>query len=61
LCSAKISERLVPKIYKLAKAKGLPMTRVVDEVLNDALSKIQVETVFCKVKRKGIRYQIKEA
>ena len=57
--SPRISEKLIPKIYNVAKAKGIPMTRVVDEILNDALSKIEIETVPCEVKVSKVRYRIK--
>lgn len=58
--SPRISEELIPKIYKVAKAKGVPMTKLVDEILDDALSKIEIETVPCEVKVTKVRYQIKE-
>ena len=58
--SPRISEELIPKIYRVAKAKGIPMTRVVGEILDDALSKIEIETVPCEVKVSKVRYQIKE-
>jgi tRNA G18 (ribose-2'-O)-methylase SpoU len=35
--SPKIAEDLVPKLYRLAKAHGIPMTRVVDGILRKAL------------------------
>jgi hypothetical protein len=35
--SPKIAEDLVPKLYRLAKAHGVPMTRVVDGILREAL------------------------
>ena len=35
--SPKIAEDLVPKLYRMAKANGLPMTRVVDGILREAL------------------------
>ena len=58
--SPRISEELIPKIYKVAKAKGVPMTKLVDEILDDALSKIEIETVPCEVKVTKVRYQIKQ-
>ena len=36
--SPKIKEDLVAKLYKVAKEKGLPMTKLVDEILRDALN-----------------------
>jgi len=60
LYSPRISEELIPKIYKVAKAKGVPMTKVVDEILDDALTKIEIESVPYEVKVSKVRYQIKE-
>lgn len=53
--SPKVSEKLIPKIYKVARAKGVPMTKLVDGILKETLSKIRVETVPCEVKRKSVR------
>ena len=36
--SPKIKDDLIPGLYKLAKDKGLPMTKVVDKILRDALN-----------------------
>jgi len=60
LYSPRISEKLIPKIYKVAKTKGVPITKLVDEILNNALSKIEIETVPCEVKVTKVQYQIKE-
>ena len=35
--SPKIAEDLIPRIYRLAQAKGVPMTKVVDGILRKAL------------------------
>ncbi len=35
--SPKIKEDLIPRIYRIAKKKGIPMTTLVDEVLRKAL------------------------
>jgi len=37
--SPKINEVLIPELYKLAKEKGMPMTRMADTLLADALEK----------------------
>ncbi len=58
--SPRISEKLIPKIYRVAKAKGVPMTKLVNEILKDALSKIEIETIPCEVKVSKVRYQIKQ-
>ncbi len=36
--SPKISEELVPVLYRLAKARKMPMTRLVDDLIRQALS-----------------------
>jgi hypothetical protein len=35
--SPKIKEELIPKIYRLAKARGIRMTSLVNEILRKAL------------------------
>jgi len=40
--SPKISEDLIPKVYRLAKAENKPMTRVVDEILRNYLNEIEI-------------------
>lgn len=35
--SPKIHEDLIPVLYRLARAKKIPMTRLVDEILRDGL------------------------
>ena len=45
--SPKIRDYLVPKLYKIARAKKVPMTRLVSKIIADAISKIEViETVI---------------
>ncbi len=41
--SPKINEELVPKLYRLGKAYKKPMTKVVDEILKEYLSKIEIK------------------
>jgi len=36
--SPKISEELIPQLYQLAKARGLKMTALVNEILSNALN-----------------------
>ena len=38
----KISDDLIPRIYRLGKAERKPMTRVVDEILRDYLDWIEI-------------------
>jgi|WetSurMetagenome_2_1015567.scaffolds.fasta_scaffold00300_17 hypothetical protein len=37
--SPKIDERLIPTLYRIAKAKGIKMTTLVNSILQDALRK----------------------
>ena len=39
--SPKIRDDLIPKLYKLGKIKGKPMTEIVDEILRDYLNRIE--------------------
>lgn len=41
--SPKIRKELIPKLYKLGKIKGKPMTEVVNEILGDYLEKTEEE------------------
>jgi len=36
--SPKIKEELIPRIYEIAKAKGVQMTTLVNEILQNALN-----------------------
>jgi peptide subunit release factor RF-3 len=42
--SPKISEDLIPKIYRVAKATRMPMTKLVNQILRETLDKIEVIT-----------------
>ena len=46
--SPKIDETLIPKIYKISRAKKLPMTKFVNQILAAAIADIAVETVVVK-------------
>lgn len=37
--SPKIAEDLIPELYKISKAKGEPMTKVVDGIIRKAITK----------------------
>ena len=41
--SPKISEELIPKLYRLSKAYKKPMTKVVDDIVRDYLSKVEIK------------------
>lgn len=36
--SPKIAEELIPVLYRTAKARGLPMTRLVNRIIREALA-----------------------
>lgn len=46
--SPKIREDLIPKLYRIAKKKGVAMTELVDNIIREAL-----ETEY-QVDRKGV-------
>ncbi len=48
--SPKIKEDLIPQLYKIAKAKKIPMTKLVNEILSEAIKKIHVEKRVVKRK-----------
>lgn len=39
--SPKISNDLIPRVYRIAKAKGVPMTRLVNQILKKGLDKME--------------------
>ena len=39
--SPKISEDLIPALYRMAKEEGRPMTRIVDRIIREKLSGIK--------------------
>ncbi len=43
--SPQIREDLIPPLYRLAKARRVPMTRLVSDILGAALAEVQVEEV----------------
>jgi hypothetical protein len=43
--SPQIREDLIPPLYRLAKARRVPMTRLVSEILAAALAEVRVEAV----------------
>ena len=40
----KIRDDLIPRLYRLAKARRIPMTRLVSELLEEALGQLEWET-----------------
>jgi len=43
--SPKIKENYIPVLYKIAKARGLPMTHIVREALDEYLSKPEIVSI----------------
>jgi hypothetical protein len=41
----KIREDLIPRLYRLAKARRIPMTRLVSELLEEVLGQLEWEAV----------------
>ena len=48
--SPKISEELIPDIYRIAKAKGISMTKYVNGLIYQAIKDIKVEVAKTKEK-----------
>ena len=47
--SPKISEDLIPNLYKIAKAKKVSMTKLVNDIVSDAIREVRVEVkVVCE-------------
>ncbi len=43
--SPKIKENYIPILYKIARARGLPMTHIVREALDEYLSKPEIVSI----------------
>ncbi len=43
--SPKIKETYIPVLYKIARARGLPMTHIVREALDEYLSKPEIVSI----------------
>lgn len=44
--SPKINEEFIPKLYKLAKAEGKPMTKLVNEIIQKHITDIEKKKNF---------------
>ena len=42
--SPRIKDELIPNLYRIAKAKGIPMTELVNSLIADAIRNVHVET-----------------
>jgi len=40
--SPKIQEDLIPRLYRLAKSKKVPMTKLVDKIIRENMAKYEV-------------------
>lgn len=38
--SPKINQKFIPFLYQLAKAKGVPMTKMVNEIINSYINQV---------------------
>ena len=55
--SPKINEEIIPELYKLAKEKRIPITRLTDTLLADALEKETGNRIdIIREKKKNISY-----
>jgi hypothetical protein len=43
--SPKISEELIPVLYKIAKVQKIPMTRLVDQIIEESLKKFDLKSL----------------
>ncbi len=41
--SPKISEKLIPRLYRMARKKGIPMTKLVNEIIDAYLQQHKEE------------------
>jgi len=52
--SPKIKEELIPVLYQIAKANKKPMTRFVNELIEEALKKVDIKMVERQMEAGGI-------
>ena len=46
----KLSEELVRKMYRIASAKGVPMTKLLNDIVAEAIGNVQVEVkMVCEI------------
>lgn len=62
--SPKIKEDLIPKIYQLARIKRIPMTKLVNQVLEKSIGssleseKREMETNLAQCKQEGVKRRV---
>ena len=44
--SPKISEKLIPILYRIAKEKRVPMTTLVDSIIESYLDKAEIDVIW---------------
>lgn len=49
--SPKIREDLIPYLYKMARHSGMPMTRLVNQCLEQAISHFQERGIFAEIEQ----------
>lgn len=56
--SPKISEKLIPEIYRIAKAKGVSMVSYVNDLIYQSIKDIKVQEVKVEEKTETVSYVI---
>jgi len=51
--SPKISEKLIPILYRIAKEKRVPMTTLVDSIIDSYLDRAEVRVVRDRDEKEG--------
>jgi len=49
--SPKIKEDLIPKLYRRAKGEGIPMTKLVDQIMRKSLNSKELTKKRIKIRR----------
>ena len=58
--SPKLSEELVPVLYRIAKARKITMVKLVNDIVFEAVRNIKVETEIVKEETEKIVYVVQE-
>ena len=56
--SPKISEKLIPILYRIAKEKRVPMTTLVDSIIDSYLDRAEVRVVRDRDEKEGARLRL---
>lgn len=49
--SPKVKEDLIPRLYRLARFRGVPMTRIVDDILRPAITSLNETGLFREIEK----------